>query len=188
MKINNHIEKYRQGLRERLIELKSSKGKIKKEIDELNKEIKLKSEELSLEQVMKMRQSICGESYMKLKQVEEDIAKIEKDLLEKKFANNIMYTDVVPFEVIEERTPNLYVIRSMKSEQTEQSKKDLKESFIPGGFCGHFDNDLQEWDITPDDDGLVIKIRRHKDGIFYDVHGGRYSISSKPIKFYDFNF
>ena len=76
----------------------------------------------------------------------------------------------------------------MKSEQTEESKKKLKESFVAGGFIGHVENDLQEWDISSQNETKPFAIRRHKDGNWYDLYHRKYVISSKPIKFYDFNF
>lgn len=120
--------------------------------------------------------------------VKRDIEYLETELIDKKFANLIGYSDVDPYEVIEERTANCYVIRSMDAVETEQSKHDRLESFIPGGFCGHFDNDVQDWDITSNENGFIIKIRRHKDGCWYDAHGARYNIENAPRKVYDFNF
>lgn len=107
---------------------------------------------------------------------------------EKLYANRIGYSDVDPYEIIEKKTDKLYVIREMEAVETEESKRKRIKSFIPGGFFGHFDNDIQEWDIKPKKDGWTLKIRRHKDGYFYDTMGQRYSLSNKPVKFYDFNF
>lgn len=120
--------------------------------------------------------------------LKESIRRMEIELLDKKYANKILFSDVEPFEVIEEKTPNLYVVRSMKAVQTDSSKENLSNSFVRGGFVGTYDNDLQEWDITPDENGEILNIRKHKNGKFYDSNRVEYVISNKPCKFYDFNF
>lgn len=106
----------------------------------------------------------------------------------KKYTNQILYTDIKPFEVIKECTEKLYVIREMKCTPTINSINALKKSFIPGGFIGHTDNYVQEWAYASDIDAPLIKIRKHKNGIWYDTNGMKYQISDKPIKFYDYNF
>ena len=137
---------------------------------------------------MKLFRDTFGDLHDKREWLIKEIKKLELELLEKKYANHYGYSDVEPYEVVEEITPNKYLIRWMKSVQTEESKNKLKESFVVGGFCGHFDNDLQEWNIASCEDVLPFAIRRHKDGKWYDVYHRKYVISSKPIKFYDFNF
>ena len=109
--------------------------------------------------------------------------------MEKKlFANRMGWSDIEPFEVIEQRTEKLYVVREMEAVETKESIIARNKSFVPGGFFGHFDNDLQDWDIKPKEKGFTFNIRRHKDGHFYDTCRQRYVISEKPIKYYDFNF
>lgn len=113
---------------------------------------------------------------------------LETELLEHKYANNYMYSDVDPYEVIEECTENCYIIRPMIAIETEQSKNDRQKSFVPGGFIGHTDNSVQKWDIVSDENASTFKIRRHKDGKWYDANGSKYYISNHPVKFYDYNF
>ena len=76
----------------------------------------------------------------------------------------------------------------MECKETSESIINRLQSFDPGGFFGHFDNDLQDWEIKSKEGGYTTKIRRHKDGNFYDTCGNRYTLSDKPIRFYDFNF
>lgn len=92
-------------------------------------------------------------------------------LLDKKYANEHMYSDIQPWEVIEERSETTIVVRRMKSTLKESAKKELHESFVPGGFLGHVDNDKQEWDIEPDEGGIVLTLRKHKDGAWYQAGG-----------------
>ena len=137
---------------------------------------------------MKLFRDTFGDLHDKREWLIKEIKKLELELLEKKYANHYGYSDVEPYEVVEEITPNKYLIRWMKSVQTEESKKKLKESFVVGGFFGHVENDLQEWDISSQNETKPFAIRRHKDGNWYDSSHRKYVISSKPIKFYDFNF
>lgn len=131
---------------------------------------------------------IFGDLPQKQREIECKIKKIDTELIEKKYANRHGYSDIEPYEVIEEKTPNMYTIRWMESVQTEKSKKELRESFVAGGFLGHYDNNLQEWNCTPCEDYGCFTIRRHKDGNWYDVNHQKYFISDRPIKFCDFNF
>lgn len=137
---------------------------------------------------MKLFRDTFGDLHDKREWLIKEIEKLELELLEKKYANHYGYSDVEPYEVIEEITPNKYLIRWMKSAQTEESKKKLKESFVAGGFIGHVENDLQEWNISSCDETEAFAIRRHKDGNWYDSIHRKYVISPKPIKFYDYNF
>lgn len=126
---------------------------------------------------------------LEVKAIKARIDELHIETLEKKYANNIMYTDVNPYEVIEEIDAKTYMIREMKANITEEASKKLKQSFVPGGFVGHFDNSLQEWDITSDETAPIIKIRKHKDGFFYTPKNGRrFRIDDHPVKRYDFNF
>ena len=111
-------------------------------------------------------------------------------MAEKKYANQHLYTDINPYEVIEELSDKRILVRAMKSTLKPEAREALQASFSPGGFFGHTDNDAQDWDITPDENGVVVEIRRHKDGLWYEV-GSRhcpFRLETKPVKFYDYNF
>lgn len=191
MKTNKNMEKYRETLSLRKSEYLAKLDEIDKMISECQEEYHERCKnilDLSFGSRMKQVREVFGDLPRKKEDIESEIEKIELELLEKKYANRSGYSDIEPYEVIEERTPNMYLIRWMKSVQTEKSKKELKDSFVAGGFCGHFDNYLQEWDITSCEDNQPFTIRRHKDGRWYDAQHNKYCISSKPVKFYDFNF
>lgn len=116
------------------------------------------------------------------------IKSLELDLLEKKYANKRLYTDVEPFEVIEECTNDKYIIREMKCVEDPKGIRALKESFVPDAYVGHYDNSVQKWIITSDPDGSIDIIRRHKNGYWYNSSGSRFVIAAKPRKFYNYNF
>jgi len=127
---------------------------------------------------------------------EQPMLKLKQDLERYKiwcgnhiYMNRHGYTDMHPYEVIRIDTPKKMIIREMLAVETEESKKRRKETFVPTGFLGVTDNDVQEWDIrSQDTSDFDFAVRLHGDGYWYDANGGRYSMSDKPIKFYDFNF
>jgi hypothetical protein len=109
--------------------------------------------------------------------------------LEQFYCNKHLYSDIQPYEVIEIVSDTWLKLRSMNYVQTDASVERLRESFTPGGFCGHFDNSVQEWICTPDPNGIVVEVRRRKDGHFYEVGGSiPYVISDQPRRYRDFNF
>lgn len=105
-----------------------------------------------------------------------------------KYANKMLHTDIIPFEVIRHRKENLIEVREMDAEITEESKKDLAASFRPGGFLGHTNNSLQKWSYSSNAENPIITIRKHKDGRWYDKYGNRYVLRNAPEKLYDYNF
>ena len=100
------------------------------------------------------------------------------------YANHIGYSDVTPFEVVDYVSLKTLVIREMVA-----TEKPWMRQFMAGGFLGHVVNqEDQDWDIQPDPDAPLVRIRKHKDGKWYDRHGARYVLAEKPVKFHDFNF
>ena len=113
---------------------------------------------------------------------------IMKELIKEKYANKILYSDIMPFEILAQLSDNVIQIRMMDAKLTEESKRLLQESFRPGGFMGNTDNDLQKYDYSPNENNVTVIIRRHKDGRWYDRGGCRYILSDKPVKKHDYNF
>lgn len=132
---------------------------------------------------------ICKPARAKIDQLSKDAKYCRIRSLDQFYCNRHLYSDVQPYEVIEVISDTRLKLRSMNAVQTEESVKRLKESFSPGGFLGHFDNDEQEWVCTSDDKGIIVDVRRRKDGHFYEVNDSiPYVLSVKPVKFKDFNF
>ena len=108
---------------------------------------------------------------------------------DKKYASEHLWSDVHAYEILEEKTPTTLLVRRLKATRTQESREQMADSFVAGGFVGHFDNYLQEWTFESDESNPVIAIRRHKDGLFYAPHSSCcFSIHEKPYEFYDFNF
>ena len=104
------------------------------------------------------------------------------------FANHAMYSDVQPYEVIEKRTENKVIIRSMKAEH----KDNWKPEMVAGGFsfiCLNNDDQRRAWEITPDEEGHIKTIRWSKSKCrWQDADGNRFFMSEEPVKKYDYNF
>lgn len=100
------------------------------------------------------------------------------------YANHLGYSDVNPFEIIRRVSDKTLEVRSMRAERDPNWKPD----FVPGGFCGTVVNQRdQQWFISSDSQGTVVRIRLGKQG-WKDRHGRRYELSDEPVKFYDYNF
>jgi hypothetical protein len=102
-----------------------------------------------------------------------------------KYANQIGYTDVTPFEVIRAISNKTLEVRQLKA---VRSNPENQLGFVAGGFFGHCsDQDEQEWTITPDESRSIIRIRLGKRG-WKDKYGNRFKLSDTPRKFHDYNF
>lgn len=109
--------------------------------------------------------------------------------LERIYCNRHLYSDIQPYEVIEVLSDTRLRLRSMNYTMDSGCMKRLNESFKPGGFMGNFDNSVQEWVCSSDETGIVIEVRKHKDGHFYEANNCiPYVLSDKPRRFRDFNF
>jgi hypothetical protein len=102
-----------------------------------------------------------------------------------KFANARGYSDVDPYEVVRHISDQTIEVREMDAVRDESVKLD----WAVGGFAGHCVNQRnQKWIITSNPSNRVIRIRLNKNGVWKDKHGRRFSLSDKPVKFYDYNF
>lgn len=104
------------------------------------------------------------------------------------YANRALFSDIRPYEVVKVISENKIEIREMDAVETEASREARSNTFHEGGFVGHYDNSVQEWNITSNVNKPIIIIRKHKDGKWYCAGGSKYTLSDTPKKFYDFNF
>lgn len=109
-------------------------------------------------------------------------------LQEKKYATEHLWSDAHAYEIIEEKSEKVIIVRRMKATIKKEALKALQDSFVPGGFAGHFDNNLQEWDFESIEDAGLETIRKHKDGMWYGRGGTHFTIEAQPREIYDFNF
>lgn len=102
-----------------------------------------------------------------------------------RYANHIGYSDVTPYEVIRAISDKCVEVRKMNAERDEN----WKAEFVTGGFAGVCINQNdQRWVITSDPNGVVERVRLHRDGYWYGVGKRRFSFSDTPRRYYDFNF
>lgn len=116
------------------------------------------------------------------------IISIEKETADVLYLNEILHSDVNPYEVVEMITPNKWVVRALDTELKPEARKNIQESFCPGGFVGHVDNDYQEWDIRVNEKNPLITVYRGKKNKYFKIGSMPMSLTLAPIKIYDFNF
>lgn len=128
--------------------------------------------------------------HKKIREAEKLIELNEPLLGEKIYMSRYLYSDVDAYEVIKILTPNKFVVRELKATLTEKADKALGDSFVPGGFVGHFNNACQEWNFESDENGITKVVRRHKDGCYYEAGSKTIPFVPRatPYKFYDYNF
>jgi len=101
------------------------------------------------------------------------------------YANRRLWTDVDPYEIVRVVSDRCLEVRAMETEPDLTWQREV----IPGGFTGHTTNNHeQRWVYRRCPEGQTLRIRKHKNGQWYDAHGDRYSIAAQPVKHYDFNF
>ena len=103
------------------------------------------------------------------------------------FANNYLFSDVNPFEVVRVISDKTIEVREMKTEMAS----DWKPELISGGFAFHCTNNHDQrnaWVITSDETNPVVRIRKQKNGTWKNPSFGRFRLADVPIKKYDFNF
>ena len=101
-----------------------------------------------------------------------------------KYANQLGYSDVEPYEVVKVISEKTIEIRAMDTEALT-----WKRDFHHGGFFGHTSNqNEQKWNITSNENNPVFRIRLSKNKGWRSAGGSRFQLADKPRKFYDFNF
>lgn len=132
------------------------------------------------------------ESYMSLKKqvsaLEDNLDFHEIMAQPHAYATEHLYTDAHAYEILEEKNAKTMLVRRLKATIKPEAAKALHDSFVPGGFCGHTDNDLQEWNYESDTTAPIETIRLHKDGSWKSASGHTFIISAEPHEFYDYNF
>lgn len=166
--------------------LNSLKVELEKQTTERNK-----AREVWLNNDSKPRGRDLYDNYRK---ISDNVERLEHEikfhtimLQDKKYATEWLYSDAHAYEIIEEKSANTILVRQLKATIKPEAQKKLQESFVPGGFCGHFDNDLQEWNFETCETNPIETIRKHKDGFWYGC-GRRFTICAEPYEHYDYNF
>ena len=100
------------------------------------------------------------------------------------YANESGYSDMYPYEIVKVVSENTIEIRPMDTERDDS----VELKWVSGGFAGHCVNQAQQkWFYKSNPDNPVRRIRRRKDGYFYN-HCNRVYLEQEPRKFHDYNF
>lgn len=100
-------------------------------------------------------------------------------------ANHYSYSDITPYEIIKKISDKTIVVRQMEYKLINPDE--LK--FHVGGFSANCSNqNKQKYEYSSDESRPEEKLRLHKDGLWYDKYGNKYKLSTKAIRFYDYNF
>ena len=103
------------------------------------------------------------------------------------YANRAGYSDVDAYEVVRRVSPITLEVREMKAtllNGLDSGRPDALK-FSPGGFCGHTSGH-QRYAFSSDTSKPIVRIRLTKRG-WRNKHG-RFTLSDRPHKFYDYNF
>lgn len=104
---------------------------------------------------------------------------------EMNYANWVLYSDVHPFEIVRRVSEKTIDIRAMSAILDSNWRPDA----AVGGFCAHVrNNNDQVWNIKPNPEAPLVRIRLHRDGQWKDKKGNRYRLSNRPTRFHDYNF
>ena len=96
----------------------------------------------------------------------------------RKYCNLHLYSDIMPFEVVNVKSKTTVEIRRMDSVLIKAP------SMEPGGFVGHYENDEQEWSFSSNETYPTKIVRLTKNG----WGCGNFLMSDKPIRLHDYNF
>lgn len=195
IKKSTKVIKYQNELSEELNKIKDLikevDGKITEYLTELKKVRILIENSESPKELLLNQQSIETELRNLRNKKDELIAKtntIEKELGDILYLNEILYSDINPYEVVEMITPNKWVIRKLDTNLKPEARKKIQDNFCPGGFAGHVDNGCQEWDISVNENNPLITVFRGRKNKHFKIGSMPMSMSHSPIKIYDFNF
>lgn len=88
-----------------------------------------------------------------------------------KFANQKLYSDVIPFEIV----------RKISDKTIEVREMDVKRHPDAKGF-------EQNWIITSNPDNKVIRIRKNKHNQWRSQGKTRFSLAVEPSHYHDYGF
>lgn len=189
------VIKYQNELNEELNKIKDLikevDGKITEYLTELKKVRILIENSESPKELIHNQQSIETELRNLRNNKDELISKtntIEKELGDVLYLNEILHSDINPYEVVEMITPNKWLIRKLDTTLKSEARKKMQDSFCPGGFAGHVDNDCQEWEISVNENNPLITVFRGRKNKHFKIGSMPMSMTHSPIKIYDFNF
>lgn len=86
------------------------------------------------------------------------------------YANQKLFGDTYPFEIVRKISDKTIEIREMKA------------VLIEGGY------DNQSWKYNSEENNPIIKLRLRKKGGWKDKKGIRYNLDVEPMRYHDYSF
>ena len=86
------------------------------------------------------------------------------------YANQKLFSDINPFEIIREVSHKTMHVREMDSVKMDQSSYE------------------QDYHYSSNTNNPVVRIRKQKNGSWKDANGHCYAISDTPLKYHDYSF
>lgn len=149
--------------------------------EEASRDLTFKTFEKALKELNHHNEFMTAEGFESLVVTE---AAIKKQPVENGYANYIGYSDVSPYEIVRIVSEKTIEVREMDTE-----RGDWNPEWVSGGFAGHLANqDKQKWKITSNEENPITRIRWSERNQQWQAHGMRFSLSERPVKFYDYNF
>ena len=101
------------------------------------------------------------------------------------YANRMSYSDITPYEIVRHISAKTIEVREMEYILDPAWKPEV----IPGGFLGHCVNQRsQTYTYASDASRDSVRLRQHKNGMWYDADGNKFMLAEQPVRFYDYNF
>lgn len=85
-------------------------------------------------------------------------------------ANQHLYSDVYPFEIVRKISDKTLEVRQMDSTLINSDMND------------------QKWRAASNENNPIIRIRLRKNGSWRDAEGLRYILSTEPSRYHDYSF
>lgn len=86
------------------------------------------------------------------------------------YANQKLFSDTYPFEIVRKISDKTIEVREMKAVLIE----------------GNYDN--QSWKYNSEENNPIIKLRLRKKGGWKDKKGIRYNLDVEPMRYHDYSF
>jgi hypothetical protein len=131
---------------------------------------------------------ITKDTRKKLEEYRRLIEYYQDELGDNVYLNTWVGSDCYAYEVVEMVTPCKWIIRQLDTKLTQNGQEALSESFIPGGFMGHYDNDCQEWEYISNENNPTYTVTRHSKTSPFCCWGSKSYPENEPIRHHDYNF
>ena len=179
MKKSNSVVKYHDELKKTIINMQAECEMM---------DLAIKSHYMTYADNWNTYYDLTKDTRKKLEEYRKLIEIYQAELGEKVYLNTWVGTDCYAYEVVEMVTPCKWIIRQLDTKLTQDAHVALNESFIPGGFMGHYNNDVQEWEYISNESNPTYTVTRHSKTRPFCCWGSKAYPTDEPIRHHDYNF